>query len=176
MEIQATLRQISEGWRVGQVQPRVLADSSRGTRGTRAILGELQDETSRRSGQPRDKYGAAAPSIAEDGGYREMRWSNSKPGSGWAMRSQSGIGSGSSSQAGGPRVGAIGVEPAFRAANHRFSHAYPVRSQSGLVVTQGSYGCRFSYRCPLGGREAKQNLAAGASPHRTAPRTPPSRS
>jgi hypothetical protein len=54
------------------------------------------------------RSGAAAPSAAEDGGYEETRWSNSKPGSGWAMRSQSGVGPRSSSQAGCRRAGAIG--------------------------------------------------------------------
>ena len=43
-----------------------------------------------------------------DDGYQAMRWSNSKSGSGWPRRSHSGIGSGVSSQADGPRAGAIG--------------------------------------------------------------------
>ena len=51
---------------------------------------------------------AAAPVVAEDGGYPTTRWSNSKSGSGCLRRSQSGGGSGASSQAGGPRAGAIG--------------------------------------------------------------------
>ena len=54
------------------------------------------------------KGGAAVASGVEDGGYQETRWSNSKPGSVWAMRSQCGVGSGSSSPPGGPRAGAIG--------------------------------------------------------------------
>ena len=54
------------------------------------------------------RHGAAAPSIADAGGCQEMRSSNAKPGSGWATSSPSGIGSGSSPQAAGPRAGAIG--------------------------------------------------------------------
>jgi hypothetical protein len=47
------------------------------------------------------RSGVAAPSVAEEGGYQETRQSNSKSGSGWPTRSQSGRGSGASSQAGG---------------------------------------------------------------------------
>lgn len=54
------------------------------------------------------RHWAAAPSIADAGGCREMRSSNAKPGSGWATSSPSGIGSGSSPQTAGPRAGAIG--------------------------------------------------------------------
>jgi len=52
------------------------------------------------------RSGVAAPFVAETVGYQERRWSNSKLGSGWAMRFQSGIGSDSSSQAGSPRASA----------------------------------------------------------------------
>ena len=52
------------------------------------------------------RHEAAAPSIADAGGCQEMRSSNAKPGSGWATSSPSGIGSGSSPQAAGPRAGA----------------------------------------------------------------------
>jgi hypothetical protein len=54
------------------------------------------------------RHGAAAASIADAGGCQEMRSSNAKPGSGWATSSPSGIGSGSSPQAAGPRARAIG--------------------------------------------------------------------
>jgi len=62
----------------------------------------------RRCERPVDEGGCTVSCSRETTVTRPMRWSNSKSGSGWPRRSQSGIGSGVSSQADGPRAGAIG--------------------------------------------------------------------
>lgn len=56
------------------------------------------DEYLRHSDLPGDE-GDCTLSCKSDDGYQATPWSNSKPGSGWAMGSKSGIGTRSSSQA-----------------------------------------------------------------------------
>jgi hypothetical protein len=99
----ASAREASEGQRAGQGATESGADISQVSEC--ASAGFERRLQAQRAGV---RSGAAAPFVAEDGGYQETRWSNPKPGSGWAMRSQSGVGSGASSQAGGPRAGVIG--------------------------------------------------------------------
>ncbi len=96
-------QEVSEGQRAGQGGTASGADISGVLE--RAWAGRWGRVQARRAGV---RSGAAAPAVAGDGGYPETRWSNAKPGSRWAMRSQCGVGSGSSSQPGGPRAGAIG--------------------------------------------------------------------
>ena len=119
-------------------------------------LGELWDEISRPSGQAREMGGRRY--RAGGGGYQEKRWSRSKPGSGWAMRSQSGIGPGSSSQAGGPRAG-----------EHNNAAAAPVAPDHGRQCVQKlqarnrrcpSRACRGHHR-HRAGRYAQTNAAPG---------------
>ena len=99
----ASGQEVSEGQRAGQGGTASGADISGVLE--RAWAGRWGRVQARRAGV---RSGAAAPCVAGDGGYPETRWSNAKPGSSWAMRSQCGVGSGSSSQPGGPRAGAIG--------------------------------------------------------------------
>jgi len=119
----------------------------------RRVLG--RDVAAQRAGA---RDGGAAPSRAGGGGCQERRWSNSKPGSGWAMRSQSGIGPGSSSQAGGPRAG-----------EHNNAAAAPVAPDHGRQCVQKlqarnrrcpSRACRGHHR-HRAGRYAQTNAAPG---------------
>jgi hypothetical protein len=79
-----------------KAQPRAPRTSRRCQNALRRALGG--DFQASRAGV---RSGAAAPCASENGGCQETRRSCSKPGSGWAVRSQCGIGSGSSSQVGG---------------------------------------------------------------------------
>ena len=80
----ASGREASEGQRAGQGATESAANISEVSE--RASAGFGRRLQAQRAGV---RSGAAAPSVAEDGGYQETRWSNSKSGSGWAMRSQS---------------------------------------------------------------------------------------
>jgi len=99
-----------------------------------------------------------------------MRWSKAKPGSGWAMRPHCGIGASSSSQAGGPRAGAIGggSEGSPIGERIRYTGAASLRnammriSAPPLGQTSGSDSNRRASRMAWGSRAGKRALDAGA--------------